>query len=336
MTMRECEGVRERLLDYVEGELDDGQHQAVERHLHGCKACTDELLEIERVRTALRPAPAQHPGQEFWDGFPQRVWQAYQREHAISAPSRRHAIATALRAKLDRLLAPRVWVPAAALSLIVGLAVLLTQQTTEPSTTEPSGIAAFQARIQNNESLATLARRDSLDPSRVNQHGFAAPAARTNYFQLGHWYAESLAYAAGGDSATARARLTALAQSLDAPLPELDALARGEPTRDRIAALEPKLIEQAARGGANARVLFLTGGWLRNVALAVSAQDRTALKGAAPEIERLAAKLDRGVVAPGALRDLRELGELLGQQTLSEQDLAHADRLIRQAQTHFL
>lgn len=331
MTMRECEGVRERLLDYVEGELSDDQHQMVEYHLHGCRACTDELHEVEQVRAALRPAPASDPGPEFWDGFPQRVWQAYQRERTAAAIQPRYAIITAVRAKLEQLLVPRVWVPAAALSLVVGLAVLLAQQA--PGT---SDIAAFQARIRSHENLATLARRDSLDPSRANQHGFAAPTTRANQFQNGHWYAESLAYAAGGDGAMARARLAALAQSLNTPLPELNALARGEPTRDAIAALEPKLIEQAVRGGPNGGALFLTGGWLRNVALAVGAGDRAALRAAAPEIERLTAQLDREVVAPGALRDLRALGDLIGRQILSEQDLARADRLVRQVQTHFL
>jgi len=151
-----------------------------------------------------------------------------------------------------------------------------------PGTTS---IAAFQAKIHNGENLAQLARCSVAPLPAETQFGFSAAAPSVSFFRVGHWYAESLAYAAGGKTDTARQRLVAIATQLGSVPAGLNTLTQGKPSHAHIAALEPELARLAPKP--RDAVLFRTGGQLVNLLLAVAAHDRAMLRGAAPEILRL-------------------------------------------------
>jgi len=321
-----CKAAQAQLVDYVEGELDQARRPALQEHVATCPHCRRELQEIERVRGALGRERVPDPGAAFWEKFPDQVWQAYRNE--LSARPR-HGLAARggeMLARIRFVLAPRLWVPAAAVVvLVVGLALFFALETPNSP-----GIAAFQARIQGGKNLVPLAQRSLLELPADHRYGFSAAPGKVNFFRIGHGYAESLAYAAGGDAETARKRLAAIAGSLGAVGGDLAGLTQGSPSPRQIAALEPELARIAE--GARQAALFRAGGWLVNLALAVAARDRAALQDAAPEILRLRRDLESGGVAPGALRDLSTLARLLARDSFSDREYAEAARLIREVQ----
>jgi len=320
-----CETAQAQLLDYVEGELEEARRPGLQEHVAACPHCRRELQEIERLRGVLGRERVPDPGAAFWAEFPDRVWQAYRSEQS-AAP--RLGPGARIGAMLERALAPRLWVPAAAmLALVTGVALFFPL--------ERSGgpdIAAFQARIQGGHSLKLNAQRGVFELPADRSLGFSAASGRVDFFRIGHGYAESLAYAASGDAETARLRLRAIAESLD-PVPgDLAALAQGRPSPGQIAALEPELARIAAGAGTREATLFRAGGWLANIALAAAARDRSAMRDAAPEILRLRQELESGGAAPGALRNLDTLARLLTGESFSDRDYAEAARLIREIQ----
>lgn len=326
-----CQNAQAQLPDYVEHGIDPARRAMLQAHLDACPRCRRELHEIETLRTMLAGADVADPGTAFWDTFPDRVWQSYRAER--SAPQRLGFIARIRQTLVRRHIAtPRVWVPAMAIAALVAIFV----GWYVPQSANRSDIAAFQARIHGGgESLALLARRNAQQVPVANQFAFSAAPQRVNYFRIGHVYAESLVYAANGDLETARQRLTAIAESLGDGA-EVAQLARNEPSRRRIEAIEPELARLAAAGGTHALALFRAGAWLNNAALAAAARDRTALRAAAPEIQRLRHELDSADTSPGALRELGALAELLANGDLSDHDYARIARLIRDVQSLLL
>jgi hypothetical protein len=194
------------------------------------------------------------------------------------------------------------------------------------------GIAAFQARIHLDPG-SMLANSGVLELPADQQYGFAAAPGTTRFFRIGHEYAQSLALAAGGDAASAGGHLAVIADSLGAVPGDLASLARGNPSRAQIEAIEPELGQIAAGAGTRDAALFRAGGWLANLALAIAARDAAALTEAAPEIARLQHDLERGGAVPsGVLRDLGTLAGTLAGNSLTERDYNRAARLIRDIQ----
>lgn len=333
MTELRCQEVEELLLDYVEGELIAPRQAEVERHLRGCTACAGEQRRIETLRQALREDEPPDPGAAFWRSFPDRVWHAYQTEI-----NRIDAVPAGWGARLRRALAPLEdlfaaprWVPvAAALVLAVGVGYFVLH-----APAPGLDAAAYQARIRSDQNLAALAREAAVELPPPAQFGFAASEG-VNYFRLGHWYAEALAYTAGGDTDAARARLDAMTTALTGTAPRLAEQLRGQPSVADLAALEPKLLRVARSRSDRDEVLFRTGVWLANLALAAAAGDAAALRTAAPRLLDLARELEAAQVAPGARRNLHELAELIARDALSEQDRANVRRLVRRVQTVLL
>ena len=323
MKNTECRDAQDQLVEYIEGELDKTQQALLARHLETCADCQKELKEIERLRATLAREQAPELGAAFWESFPDRVWRAYQSEQITER--QRGAGLQGLLERLRLALTAPVLIPAVALSLVIGLALFFALES--PGT---PGIAAFQAKIHSGENLAQLARRSGTELPAETRFGFSATGAPVSFFRVGHWYAESLAYAAGGDTDTARQRLAAIAEQLgDAPA-GLSALTHGNPSRTNIAALEPELARLAT--GPRDAVLFQTGGQLMNLLLSVAARDPAMLRAVAPEIRRLRQELEPLGVAPGAVRNLDVLADLLAGNDLSDRDYAKAARLIRDTQ----
>jgi Putative zinc-finger len=319
-----CEDARVELLDYVERELDDAQRDALSQHLTSCPRCREELQEIERLRGALGAERVPDPGAVFWDKFPDQVWQAYRAERSTARQTNLGArLWETVLARMRSFAAPLRWVPATVTAaLIVGLALFFALE----SPTMP-GIVAFQSKIHGGPDIV-FAKREVLDLPEDHQYGFAATPGSVNFFRIGHEYAQSLVFAAGGDVKSAAGHLAVIADLLTAAPDALTSLARGKPTPSQIAALEPELARIAAHAGAREAALFRAGGWLANLALAVAARDEAALKAATVEITRLQHDLERaGAVPPGALRDLAALANLMDR--LNERDYDHAAQLIR-------
>jgi len=318
-----CRDVQDQLVEYIEGELDKTRQALLARHLETCADCQQELKAIERLRAALAREQAPEPGAAFWENFPDRVWRAYQSEQ--NTPRQRGTWLQSLLERLRLALVPPVLIPAVALSLIIGLTLFFVLES--PGT---PGIATLQAKIHSSENLAQLARRSVAELPAASQFGFSAPAPSVSFFRVGHWYAESLAYAAGGETDMARQRLVAIAGQLGSAPAKLNALTQGHPTRARIAALEPELARLATEP--RDAVQFRAGGLLVNLSLAVAVRDRALLRDAAPEILRLRQELEPLGVAPGAVRNLRVLADLLASNDLSERDYNKAAELIRDTQ----
>ncbi len=321
----QCAATRAQLVAYAEGELDAAQRGAVQRHVATCPNCDLELQEIEALRGALGGERVPDPGAVFWEKFPDQVLQAYHAENAAASRSSLSMRATEIFTRIYALLVSGPGLSAAAaLVLAVGVALYF-----KGETSSVSGIAAFQTQIQGGKDLESLAQSGVIGLPRYNQYGFSSPG-KINFFRIGHAYAESVAYAAGGDAETARLRLMAITESLGNAPDSLTALARGSPSLPNLTALEPELARIAASNGGT--TLFRAGGWLVNLALAVAARDHAAMQVAAPEILRLRHELEANTAAPGAIRDLRSLGELLAGGKLSDRDFVLAARLIRDVQ----
>ena len=84
-----CEQVRDQLAEYLLGDLNDVQEQAIARHLRGCGGCRSELASLgEGINTFARAAHELDPPEELKErvqGALREEWKSAGR----SAPTRR-------------------------------------------------------------------------------------------------------------------------------------------------------------------------------------------------------------------------------------------------------
>lgn len=102
-----CFGVEPRLEAYVDEDLPPSERAALERHLEGCPACTDEFHLAQRIRGELRELPEM--------SCPPAVTRAVF-NHAESHPPLAERLARFWGAR-------RVWQPAFALLVVTALGV---------------------------------------------------------------------------------------------------------------------------------------------------------------------------------------------------------------------
>ncbi len=62
-----------RLSDYLDGELNDSERAALERHLDACPNCTAALDELARVVERARELPSRAPAADLWPGIAARI-----------------------------------------------------------------------------------------------------------------------------------------------------------------------------------------------------------------------------------------------------------------------
>jgi hypothetical protein len=74
----------DRLSEYLDDELTDGERQAVERHVQDCAACAAVLNDLRRVIEVAASLPATPPGEQVWQAVSARV-----REIPGAAPAAR-------------------------------------------------------------------------------------------------------------------------------------------------------------------------------------------------------------------------------------------------------
>ena len=62
-----------RLSDYLDGELDDGERVALEAHLQTCSDCAEVVADLRRVVYRARTLPAEAPGRDLWPEIATRI-----------------------------------------------------------------------------------------------------------------------------------------------------------------------------------------------------------------------------------------------------------------------
>jgi anti-sigma factor RsiW len=82
--MTSCDGIRDRLVDLIEGELAAGECRGVEAHLAQCRECAREARALQETLARLRRVPEPAVPERFLDGFSAAV----QRRIAAEKPPR--------------------------------------------------------------------------------------------------------------------------------------------------------------------------------------------------------------------------------------------------------
>lgn len=80
-----CEDVRDRLDDYVDGELAQGERDVLAGHLTGCAACREQERGLRRLLAEAAALPRETaPARELWPGIAERL-----RPAVLAFPRRR-------------------------------------------------------------------------------------------------------------------------------------------------------------------------------------------------------------------------------------------------------
>jgi anti-sigma factor RsiW len=67
------DGWIERLSEYVDGELSEGEQVALEAHLQTCPECSTTVSDLRRVVRRARTLKAHGPANDLWPGIAQRI-----------------------------------------------------------------------------------------------------------------------------------------------------------------------------------------------------------------------------------------------------------------------
>jgi anti-sigma factor RsiW len=64
-----CDGIRDRLIDFIEGELPAEEHRPVEAHLRRCPQCSREVVGLREALARVQALPEPVPSAHLLDGF---------------------------------------------------------------------------------------------------------------------------------------------------------------------------------------------------------------------------------------------------------------------------
>jgi len=149
-----CNEVDDRLDDYVDGSLSEGEFQEVELHIASCAACRDEERHLRLILAQAAALPREvAPPRDLWAGIAERI-------------------------ERERRVRPVWWGPvglALAATLVVGVAAALLHRNvpvaatlmTTPVSLDPTSIGAAEQEYQQAASALMAAlqgRRDTLSP----------------------------------------------------------------------------------------------------------------------------------------------------------------------------
>ena len=75
MSMHElsCARIDERLADYLEGDLAEGERIALEAHIASCVRCTALVRDLSDLRTEAGELPELTPSRDLWSGIAERI-----------------------------------------------------------------------------------------------------------------------------------------------------------------------------------------------------------------------------------------------------------------------
>lgn len=149
-----CNEVDDRLDDYVDGSLSEGEFQEVELHIASCAACRDEERHLRRILAQAAALPREvAPPRDLWAGIAERI-------------------------EAERRARPAWWAPvglAVAAILVVGMAAALLHRNapigpsvmTTPVSLDSTSIGAAEQEYEQAASALMAAlqgRRDTLSP----------------------------------------------------------------------------------------------------------------------------------------------------------------------------
>jgi len=202
--MSECKKCRGHMLEALYGELEPAERDRYERHRRACPACAAEYAALAETLGLMDQRRRPDPGQEFWDGYWDRlsrrmVWEA-------TAEGRRPSTA---RGAIGRLFAglPRWSYQVAGAAALVLVGVLIGSRLVGPRNPAPMTNAAaagpsaavVQAGDFIDRSQVLLLGMVNYDPAKEDAYGFdlagkkavshdlaaAAPALREKLNQPG-------------------------------------------------------------------------------------------------------------------------------------------------------
>ena len=149
-----CNEVDDRLDDYVDGSLSEGEFQEVELHIASCPACRDEERHLRLILAQASALPREvAPPRDLWAGIVERI-------------------------EAERRVRPAWWGPvglAVAATLVVGIAAALLHRSapigpsvmTTPVSLDSTSIGAAEQEYEQAASALMAAlqgRRDTLSP----------------------------------------------------------------------------------------------------------------------------------------------------------------------------
>lgn len=133
----------ERLSEYLDGELSNGERIALEAHLQGCTECASALADLGRVVARARTLENEAPGRDLWPGIAQRIG-ATGKTPIVELASRRAA------ARRWSFSLPQLAAASIALMTVSGGAVWLARSPAQQNVAPPTAtVAAGSPQVMN-------------------------------------------------------------------------------------------------------------------------------------------------------------------------------------------
>jgi hypothetical protein len=160
--MKACKKCRGLLVQALYGELDSKDKTFFEDHLASCPACAGEFKAMTGTLKAMDRKARPDPGQEFWEGYWDRLSRRRQKEDAALETSSRLA-----GKRFSRIfgLSPR-WVFQAAAALVLIVLGVFIGRTIFPPHQTPIDVAQQTVPLGPGESDPILRARDYFDRSK--------------------------------------------------------------------------------------------------------------------------------------------------------------------------
>jgi hypothetical protein len=205
---------------------------------------------------------------------------------------------------------------------------------------------ALQAELSRSEDLSSLAQQNSALGDSATAYGFAAKSDEANVFLVGALYSEALAFLAGGNTALAADRLTALQDqflSLDVSsslyglisktLSHVEAQRYSEDALLEMLSLVQPFFEDYAGGRSeDFLILFRAGSWLVDMSLA-AAVGHTELLRQTGHLDYIRGEMQRMDAPNGVLEALDEIASVAAKDEISARDSATVIEQVKRIQS---
>lgn len=151
---------------YLTGTLKESERQAVDAHLATCADCRDELAHLTHLRIPMKTAFAEEttPDLRVQEQVMRRIQSDTLPTPSVSAARIEGSAAESVEQWFRRLFAPR-WIPALAMTLIIGQLVLLLWTAGEQTALPPSNIAS--RGIPSASTRILLVFQESIPEARI-------------------------------------------------------------------------------------------------------------------------------------------------------------------------
>ena len=151
--MTQCRKARQKMIEALSGELNEGGRELFEAHLRTCSRCRREMAESEAALEFMNRRVRPEPGQEFWD----RYWDNL----------RRRALVPEAKDRVPRSFLPRWAVQAGAAVLLLAVGIFLGRFfPLAPKKTVPRGNQVARVRTESDPGLV-LRAENVVDRSKV-------------------------------------------------------------------------------------------------------------------------------------------------------------------------